>query len=62
MTQPTDQPPASEEPEPELVCPCGSLDHTPLRIGTAFATSGPECSLYDCPQAPTHWYGLGPAS
>jgi hypothetical protein len=63
MEQPTDPPAASEGPEPEpLVCPCGNADHAPLWVGTAFATSGPERSLYDCPQAPTHRYGLGPVS
>ncbi|MFD8771488.1 hypothetical protein [Streptomyces sp. NPDC059916] len=64
MDHSTDPTPASEELEPEpLVCPCGGLDHAPLRIGTAFASSGPERSLYDCPQAaPTHRYGLGPVS
>lgn len=65
MDQPTDPTPASEGPDPEplpLICPCGDPGHAPLWVGTAFATSGPERSLYDCPQAPTHRYGLGPVS
>lgn len=62
MTQPTDPPAASEEPEPQLACPCGSLQHEPVRIGVTFSSSGPERDLYDCPQAPTHRYGLGPVA
>jgi hypothetical protein len=65
MQQPTDPVPASEGPEPEpspLVCPCGDPSHAPLRVGVAFSVSGPERDLYDCPQAPTHRYGLGPVS
>lgn len=62
MTQPTDPPPTGEELEPSLVCPCGSSDHAPLRAGVTFSSSGPERDLYDCPQAVTHRYGLGPVS
>lgn len=62
MTQPTDPPAASEEPREPLVCPCGSTDHAPLRVGVAFSASDPDAGFYDCPQAPTHQYGLGPAS
>ncbi|RVU28876.1 hypothetical protein EOT10_03170 [Streptomyces antnestii] len=63
MEQPTDPPAANEEPEPELVCPCGDLGHTPVRVGLTFSSSGPERGLYDCPQAaPIHRYGLGPVS
>jgi hypothetical protein len=62
MTQPTDPPPASEEPEPELVCPCGDLGHVPVWRGTTVSMSGPERHLYDCPQAVTHQYGLGPVA
>lgn len=61
MSQPTDPPPASEEPEP-LVCPCGDRGHAPVRIGVTFSSSGPERDLYDCPQAPAHRYGLGPVA
>ncbi|MFB6675628.1 hypothetical protein ACFCWG_25020 [Streptomyces sp. NPDC056390] len=63
MEQPTDPPPASEGPEPELVCPCGSLDHPPKWVGATTSMSGPERDLYDCPQAaPTHRFRLGPVS
>jgi len=62
MQQPTDQPPTSEGPEPELVCPCGKAGHAPVRVGLTFSSSGPERDLYDCPAAATHRYGLGPVS
>ena len=61
MTQPTDPAPVSEEPEP-LVCPCGDRAHEPVRVGVAFSVSDPDRGFYDCPQAPTHQYGLGPVS
>lgn len=62
MDRITDSATVSEEPEPQLVCPCGDQAHAPLRVGTTFSTSGPERDLYDCPVAVTHRYGIGPAS
>lgn len=62
MTQPTDPPPVSEELDEKLVCPCGDPGHEPLRVGVVFSVSGPERGLYDCPDAVTHRYGLGPVS
>ena len=62
MTHATDPAPASEEPEPRLVCPCGGLDHEPVWRGVTISASGPERDLYDCPQAAGHRYGFGPVS
>lgn len=58
MTEPV----SAEEPDEKLVCTCGSPDHEPLRVGVAFSVSGPERGLFDCPDAATHRYGLGPVS
>ncbi|MFF1684562.1 hypothetical protein [Streptomyces sp. NPDC058254] len=62
MDHSTDPTAVSEEPDEPLVCPCGDPSHEPLRVGAAFSVSGPERALYDCPQATTHRYGLGPVS
>lgn len=62
MTQPTDQPAVSEEPEPQPACPCGDPGHAPVRVGLTFSSSGPERDLYDCPTAVTHRFSLGPVS
>ena len=62
MQQPTDPPAVSEELDEKLVCPCGDRTHDPVRVGVAFSVSSPDRGFYDCPQAPTHRYGLGPVS
>lgn len=59
MTQPTDPPAASEEPEPRLVCPCGSTEHAPRWIGATVSASGPERDFYDCPETAQQRYGFG---
>jgi len=54
VDEPTDPAPERQTARQDEPCPCGSLDHAPMRIGKTFSDSGALIAgVYVCPAEST---------